>query len=128
MDHDGIYPAELVKELGRIGLIGVFAPQEYGGAGLDLVSYIIALEEISKVWASLGTIMATEIDGARLLVYRAAELKQKGLPFKRMASQAKLFSSEVAARATTQAIQIHVHAVESIGRAAENHAVNLLKL
>ena len=51
--------------------------------------------------------MATEIDGARLLVYRAAELKQKGLPFKRMASQAKLFSSEVAARATTQAIQIH---------------------
>jgi butyryl-CoA dehydrogenase len=51
--------------------------------------------------------MATEIDGARLLVYRAAELKQKGLPFKRMASEAKLFSSEVAARATTQAIQIH---------------------
>jgi butyryl-CoA dehydrogenase len=58
MDHDGIYPAELVKELGRIGLMGVFAPQEYGGAGLDLVSYIIALEEISKVWASLGTIMS----------------------------------------------------------------------
>ena len=58
MDHDGIYPAELVKELGRIGLMGVFAPQEYGGAGLDFVSYIIALEEISKVWASLGTIMS----------------------------------------------------------------------
>jgi butyryl-CoA dehydrogenase len=51
--------------------------------------------------------MATEIDGARLLVYRAAELKQKGLPFKRMASEAKLYASEVAARATTQAIQIH---------------------
>ena len=58
MDHDGIYPAELVKELGRIGLMGVFAPQEHGGAGLDFVSYIIALEEISKVWASLGTIMS----------------------------------------------------------------------
>jgi butyryl-CoA dehydrogenase len=51
--------------------------------------------------------MATEIEGARLLVYRAAELKQKGLPFKRMASEAKLFSSEVTARAATQAIQIH---------------------
>ncbi|HVR58868.1 MAG TPA: acyl-CoA dehydrogenase family protein, partial [Pseudolabrys sp.] len=58
MDHDGIYPAELVKELGRIGLMGVFAPQEYGGAGMDFVSYIIALEEISKVWASLGTVMS----------------------------------------------------------------------
>jgi butyryl-CoA dehydrogenase len=51
--------------------------------------------------------MATEIEGARLLVYRAAQLKQKGLPFKRMASEAKLFSSEVTARAVTQAIQIH---------------------
>ncbi len=51
--------------------------------------------------------MATEIEGARLLVYRAAELKQRGLPVRRMAAEAKLFSSEVAMRATTQAIQIH---------------------
>ena len=51
--------------------------------------------------------MATEIDAARLLVYRAAELKQKGVPFKRLASEAKLFASEVAARATSQAVQIH---------------------
>lgn len=51
--------------------------------------------------------MAMEIDGARLLVCRAAELKQKGLPFKRAASEAKLFASEVAARATAQALQIH---------------------
>ena len=58
MDHDGIYPAELVKELGGIGLMGVFAPQEYGGAGMDFVSYIIAMEEISKVWASLSAIMS----------------------------------------------------------------------
>jgi alkylation response protein AidB-like acyl-CoA dehydrogenase len=65
-----------------------------------------ALVEFEAIQWKLAD-MATEIDGARLLVYRAGELKQKGLPFKRMASQAKLFSSEVAARATTQAIQIH---------------------
>ena len=65
-----------------------------------------ALVEFEAIQWKLAD-MATEIDGARLLVYRAAELKQKGLPFKRMASEAKLFSSEVAARATTQAIQIH---------------------
>jgi alkylation response protein AidB-like acyl-CoA dehydrogenase len=58
MDHDGIYPAELVKELGQLGLMGVFAPEEYGGAEMEFVSYIIALEEISKVWASVGTIMS----------------------------------------------------------------------
>src|SRR5262245_52754554 len=58
LDHDGIYPAELVKELGRLGLMGVIVPQELGGAGMDFISYVIALEEISKVWASLGTIMS----------------------------------------------------------------------
>ena len=51
--------------------------------------------------------MATEIDAARLLVWRAAELKRTGLPFRRLASEAKLFASEVAARATSQALQIH---------------------
>jgi alkylation response protein AidB-like acyl-CoA dehydrogenase len=58
MDRDGVYPAALVKELGRLGLMGVFVPQERGGAGMDFVSYIIALEEVSKAWASLGTIMS----------------------------------------------------------------------
>src|SRR3989338_3054835 len=51
--------------------------------------------------------MATEIEAARLLVYRAALLKDSGDDFKRAASEAKLFASEVAMRATTQAIQIH---------------------
>jgi len=58
MDRDGIYPTELIKTLGRMGLMGVFVPSEYGGAGMDVISYIIALEEISKAWASLGTIMS----------------------------------------------------------------------
>jgi butyryl-CoA dehydrogenase len=58
MDHDDVYPAELVKQLGRLGLMGVCVPQEHGGAGMDFVSYIIALEEVSKAWASLGTIMS----------------------------------------------------------------------
>ena len=51
--------------------------------------------------------MATEIEGARLLVYRAALLKDAGEAFKSAASEAKLFASEVAMRATTEAIQIH---------------------
>ncbi len=51
--------------------------------------------------------MATEIEAARLLVYRAALLKDRGAPFHLEASEAKLFSSEVAMRAANQAIQIH---------------------
>jgi len=51
--------------------------------------------------------MATQIDAARLLVYRAANLEDKGLPFSIEASMAKLFGSEIAMKATRDAIQIH---------------------
>jgi alkylation response protein AidB-like acyl-CoA dehydrogenase len=51
--------------------------------------------------------MTTEIEAARLLVYRAALLKDSGEEFKTAASEAKLFASEVAMRAATEAIQIH---------------------
>lgn len=57
MDHDGLYPADLVRRLGKIGLMGMFVPAEFGGSGMDHVSYIIAMEEISKAWASLAAIM-----------------------------------------------------------------------
>ncbi|GAH24036.1 unnamed protein product, partial [marine sediment metagenome] len=50
--------------------------------------------------------MATEIDAARLLVHRAAFLEDQGLPFGKEASMAKLFASEMAMRATVNAIQI----------------------
>lgn len=51
--------------------------------------------------------MATDIDAARLLVYRAASLEDRKLPFGKEASMAKLFASEAAVRAATEAIQIH---------------------
>ena len=51
--------------------------------------------------------MATEIDAARLMIYRAAAMKDAGLPFTREAAMAKLFASEVAERAGFKAIQIH---------------------
>jgi butyryl-CoA dehydrogenase len=51
--------------------------------------------------------MATEIDAARLMVYRAAAMKDAGLPFTKEAAMAKLFASEVAERAAFKALQIH---------------------
>ena len=58
MDHDSVYPQEQLKELGEMGLMGVFVPEEFGGSGMDRIAYVAALEEISKVWASLGVIMS----------------------------------------------------------------------
>jgi len=58
LDLGGRYPADLVKKLGKMGLMGMFVAQEFGGSGMDLLSYAIAVEEISKAWASLSVIMS----------------------------------------------------------------------
>ncbi len=52
------FPTEAVKQLGELGFMGMMVPEAYGGAGLDVVSYILALEEISKVDAACGVIMS----------------------------------------------------------------------
>ena len=57
-DEKEIFPSEQIKKLGELGFMGVMVPEEYGGAGLDSLSYVIAMEEISKVDASAGVIMS----------------------------------------------------------------------
>ncbi len=60
MDREAAYPGELVRRLGEMGFLGICVPQVFGGSGMDLVSYVVALEEISKVWASLAVIMSVQ--------------------------------------------------------------------
>ncbi len=57
-DKDASFPYEIVKKLGELGFMGMMVPPEYGGAGLDTISYVLAMIEISKVDASLGVIMS----------------------------------------------------------------------
>ncbi|XP_071480051.1 short-chain specific acyl-CoA dehydrogenase, mitochondrial-like [Diadema antillarum] len=57
-DKNHIYPAEQVKGLGELGLLGVSVPEKYGGTGLDYLAYAIAMEEISRGCASTGCIMS----------------------------------------------------------------------
>ncbi len=52
------FPTEAVKELGALGFMGMMVPEEWGGIGLDTVSYVLAIEEISRVDASCGVIMS----------------------------------------------------------------------
>ena len=52
------HPEEIVKQMGELGLLGVAIPEEYGGAGMDYVSYVLAMIEISKACASCGVIMS----------------------------------------------------------------------
>ncbi len=58
LDESGEFPVENVKKMGELGLMGIEVPPEYGGAGLDCISYVLAMEEISKADAAHGTIMS----------------------------------------------------------------------
>jgi len=52
------FPADAVKEMGNMGLMGVSQPAEFGGSGMDVLSYAIAIEEISRGCAGTGVIMS----------------------------------------------------------------------
>jgi alkylation response protein AidB-like acyl-CoA dehydrogenase len=54
IDKEEYFPKDLYKKMGKIGLMGMTVPSKYGGAGIDRISYMIALEEISRVCGSTG--------------------------------------------------------------------------
>jgi hypothetical protein len=57
-DEASEFPAEVVKQLGQMGLLGMIFPAEYGGAGMGYVDYVLAIEELSAVDGSIGIILA----------------------------------------------------------------------
>ena len=57
-DETGDFPSNTIKKMGEMGFMGIEVPEEYGGAGMDALAYVLALEEICKADASHGTIMS----------------------------------------------------------------------
>lgn len=57
-DRDQKFPTEQVKKMGEMGLLGMMVDPKYGGAGMDSVSYVLAMEEIAKVDASAAVVMS----------------------------------------------------------------------
>jgi butyryl-CoA dehydrogenase len=60
IDREHRFPRELIAKLAELGLMGVAVPERWGGAGMDTVSYALALEEISRGCASTGVIMSVQ--------------------------------------------------------------------
>ncbi|MFY9270923.1 MAG: acyl-CoA dehydrogenase family protein [Candidatus Manganitrophaceae bacterium] len=110
--HHGFQDALEILNGGRIG-IGALAVGLARAALEDSIRYAKERRQFGRPIGDFQAIqwklseMATEIDAARLLIYRAALLKDAGEEYKQAASEAKLFASEIAMRATNQAIQIH---------------------
>ncbi len=57
-DESGEFPAKTIKKMGEMGFMGIEVPEAYGGAGMDTLAYVLALEEICKADAAHGTIMS----------------------------------------------------------------------
>lgn len=77
-EHDE-FPAEILNKMAELGLMGITIPEEYGGAGMDYTSYVIAINEISKVSATIGVILSvhTSVGTNPILYFGTEAQKQK---------------------------------------------------
>ena len=81
-DEKERYPADIVREMGELGMFGGPIPEEYGGAGLDYISYAIMNEEISKACSSVRTVLSVQLSlvATTILKWGSETQKKKYLP------------------------------------------------
>ncbi len=106
LEHDDIYPTELMEKLKDMGLFSATIPEEYGGLGLDIVTYARIIEQLSRGWMSLSGVVNTHLLVAYMLsAYGTEEQRRRFLPI--MAAGEKrggLGLSEAGAGSDVQAI------------------------
>jgi alkylation response protein AidB-like acyl-CoA dehydrogenase len=80
-DHEDEFPGPIVEQMKELGLFGVTIPEEYGGMGLDLTTYAMIVEELSRGWISISGVINTHFIGSYLLMkFGNEEQKQNYLP------------------------------------------------
>ena len=82
VDENEAFPEETVKKMAKLGMMGIYFPKEYGGAGADVLSYAMAVEELSKVCGTTGVIVSahTSLCAAPIYENGTEEQKRKYLP------------------------------------------------
>src|SRR5580692_10559803 len=107
-DHADEFPTEIVERMKELGLFGVTIPERYGGMGLDLTTYAMIIEELSRGWISVAGILNTHFLGSHLLLrFGTEEQRERLLPAMASGERRAAFSlsepgvgSDVAAIAT----------------------------
>ncbi len=81
-DEASRFPLETIKELGRLGLMGIIFPTEYGGAGMGYIEYVTAIEELSRVDGSVGIIVAahTSLCANHIFIAGNEEQRRRYMP------------------------------------------------
>lgn len=90
IDQSGEFPWEVLKKMGKLNLMGLAVPKEYGGAGVDSISYAIVIEEIAKVCASTSVILAVHNSVCCYPIYKFGTPEQKEKFLKPLARGEKL--------------------------------------
>jgi len=85
-DEANHFPLETIKELGRMGVLGIIFPPEYGGAGLGYVEYVIAIEELSRVDGSVGITVAAHNSLCSNHIFLAGNEEQRKKYISRLAT------------------------------------------
>jgi alkylation response protein AidB-like acyl-CoA dehydrogenase len=114
-DHEDSFPEPIVDQMKELGLFGVTIPEEYGGMGLDLTTYAMIVEELSRGWISISGIVNTHFIGSYLLMkFGTEEQKQKYLP--------RMASGEIRAAFSLSEPELgsDVQAIKSTGRKTED--------
>src|SRR3954454_12660333 len=80
-DHEDSFPRPIVEQMKELGLFGVMIPEEHGGMGLDLSTYVMIVEELSRGWISISGVINTHFIGSYLLSkFGTEEQKARLLP------------------------------------------------
>lgn len=82
VDAEEIFPQDNVRLMAKLGMMGIYFPKEYGGAGADVLTYVMAIEELSKKCATTGVILSahTSLCAAPIFESGTEEQKRKYLP------------------------------------------------
>ena len=82
VDEEERFPAETVKKMAKLGMMGIYFPKEYGGQGASYLSYVMAVEEMSKVCGTTGVILSahTSLCANPIYDFGTEAQKQKYLP------------------------------------------------
>jgi butyryl-CoA dehydrogenase len=85
-ERDEHFPAEAIRKLGEMGCCGMLMPEEWGGPGLDTISYVVMVEEVARVHAAMATALAVTNSAVQLPLLAHGSEEQKTKYLKRLAS------------------------------------------
>jgi alkylation response protein AidB-like acyl-CoA dehydrogenase len=119
-DHEDEFPEPIVEQMKELGLFGVTIPEEHGGMGLDLTTYTMIVEELSRGWISISGIVNTHFIGSYLLMkFGTEEQKDRFLP--------RMATGEIRASFSLSEPELgsDVQAIKSTGKKLDDGAYEL---